>query len=207
MAARLLVAAPLRAAIRAQPRLVPRRLMSASAHAPKASTDTPWLIGSALVFIPTIGYLLSPAARDTPQKAHAAGGHGSPKVPAETVPHSSEPVTTDDEGTAVSASDVKSSISKAVNEDSPKEAASTEAAGLPEAADTSSSSEKYHDGAPGQTADSEGAHEQKEKPHEEPKLGTVQNEDDTSAKPVSQGAPRELSKKGSSPKEAAESKD
>ncbi|KAI0322012.1 hypothetical protein OF83DRAFT_80337 [Amylostereum chailletii] len=183
-----------RAASRSQGRILSRRGMSSGAHdAHGSSSDTAWMIGSAAIFVPTILYLLSPAARSSghAKEAHGHGteGHGkttpSPFSPPEPAVPVSEEVVRDDEGTAVPASEVESSLSKSFNEDSPKDAANAEAAGLPEAADTSKTPE------PSFNAD---APEQKDKPHEEPKKGTLQSDEDDTPKPTDIGVARTAAK-------------
>ncbi|THH15850.1 hypothetical protein EW146_g4692 [Bondarzewia mesenterica] len=172
-------------------RLAACRGMSSSGAHSSSNSDKAWMIVSGLVFIPTIIYLLSPSARSTPHKAHAASGHGTPHTPSETViskeeepapepvpepepaatPESSSgEVVTDDEGTAVPAEEVKESIARAASDDSPKEAAQAEATSSP-------SSTPYSEGKPGQTSDSESEFEQAEKRSKEPQTGTVQSED------------------------------
>jgi len=96
-----------------------RRSMSSSAHGAETS-DKPWIIGSALVFGPAAVYLLSPSSK---AKAHNAQQHSLPK----TVPTPTTPLPIkDDEGTEVPAQEVESSVQAAVEEDSPKDAQSSE---------------------------------------------------------------------------------
>ena len=68
-------------------------------------------------------------------------------------------------------------------QDSPKEAAQAEA----EAAEST----KYDDGAPGQGSKAETDHEQIDKPHDEPKKGTLQDEGDAEPQPTELGKARE----------------
>ncbi|SJL07655.1 uncharacterized protein ARMOST_11005 [Armillaria ostoyae] len=117
-----------------------------STHAPSArSSDTPWIIGSAVVFGPLFLYLLKPDGKKEDHH-HAKSEHkpepveekeaeapapaaeeSTPEPPAEAEPAvetASEPATiTDDEGTPVSAEEVKESIQQAEASDAPKEAA------------------------------------------------------------------------------------
>ncbi|KAF8258212.1 hypothetical protein EI94DRAFT_1755304 [Lactarius quietus] len=133
----------------------------------------PWIIGSTLVFVPTIVYLLSPSASNS-HKAHSAAGHdahaesvSSTSPPPE--PTNSEATMTDDEGTEVPLEEVKESITQAVTQDSPKEAAQGEA--------DASESPKSDDGAPGQTSETE--NEQSEKPLD----GTSQSDEESKSPP------------------------
>ncbi|KAK0221702.1 hypothetical protein IW262DRAFT_922284 [Armillaria fumosa] len=130
-----------------------------STHAPSArSSDTPWIIGSAVVFGPLLVYLLKPDGKKKDHH-HAKSEHKpepvveekeaepvpEPEAPApvaeesvpeppaeaepaaETAETASETATiTDDEGTPVSAEEVKESIQQAEASDAPKEAAAEE---------------------------------------------------------------------------------
>ncbi|KAK0487603.1 hypothetical protein IW261DRAFT_1589916 [Armillaria novae-zelandiae] len=128
-----------------------------STHAPSApSSDTPWIIGSAVVFGPLLLYLLKPDGKKTDHH-HAKSEHkpepvveekeaeapapaaeeSAPEPPAEApaaettsapaAETASETATiTDDEGTPVSAEEVKESIQQAEASDAPKEAAAEE---------------------------------------------------------------------------------
>ncbi|KAK0201948.1 hypothetical protein DFS33DRAFT_1351051 [Desarmillaria ectypa] len=121
-----------------------------STHAPSArSSDNPWIIGSAVIFGPLFLYLLAPDGKKEdhhhaksehkpepvveekeaetqpepePETPAAAAEESTPEPPAE-----AEPATvTDDEGTSVSAEEVKKSIEQAEASDAPKEAAAEE---------------------------------------------------------------------------------
>ncbi|PPR05421.1 hypothetical protein CVT24_008034 [Panaeolus cyanescens] len=149
---------------------VAKRPMSASAsHGPTKSSDTPWIVGSLLVFGPMLLYLVSPSARKS-QAEHAVH-HDKREFPTlhkdvseakdvhAPAPVDSQPapeIMTDDEGTAV---DVSSSIELAEASDSPKDSqspekfeaiqadsasgnASAESADVP---DTSAAEQKIHD--------------------------------------------------------------
>ncbi|KAK0504153.1 hypothetical protein EDD18DRAFT_489234 [Armillaria luteobubalina] len=135
-----------------------------STHAPSAgSSDTPWIIGSAVVFGPLLAYLLKPDGKKKDHH-HAKSEHkpepvveekeaepepepevpapvaeeSTPEPPAEAEPAAettsapaaetaSETATiTDDEGTPVSAEEIKQSIQQAEASDAPKEAAAEE---------------------------------------------------------------------------------
>ncbi|KAH9065456.1 hypothetical protein EDB87DRAFT_1679925 [Lactarius vividus] len=177
---------------------VARRQFSSGAHGASDSSDTPWIIGSALVFVPTIIYLLSPSAQSSSHKAHSTTGHNdphaheksAPKTPP-TKPTKSEATFADAEGTEVPVEEVKASLAQAVTQDAPKEAAQAEA----EAAE----SPKSDDGAPGQTSEAETNHEQSEKPHN----GTPQGDEDAKQPPSDLGEAPEQSTQASTPKEAA----
>ncbi|KAG7445813.1 uncharacterized protein BT62DRAFT_994735 [Guyanagaster necrorhizus] len=125
-----------------------------STHAPSGrSSDTPWIIGSAVVFGPLFLYLLAPDGKkdhhhdksehksepaveekevetEPEPEAPAAAEESSPEPPAEAAPvaeTTSESATvTDDEGTPISAEEVKESIQRAEVSDAPKEAAAEE---------------------------------------------------------------------------------
>ncbi|KAF8478099.1 hypothetical protein DFH94DRAFT_80792 [Russula ochroleuca] len=167
-----------------QARTVSPRHFSTSAHGPSKSSDTPWMIGSALIFIPTIGYLFSPSARSKPHHAHSATDHGQPRAPAENTPKApslppaestkNEETIADDEGTEVPVEQVKASVTQAVEQDSPKEAAQAEA----EIAE----SIKNDDGAADQASEAETDHEQK--PHTEPEENALRDEKGTKPRPT-----------------------
>ncbi|KAI0304461.1 hypothetical protein B0F90DRAFT_1258819 [Multifurca ochricompacta] len=207
--ARSLTSALRRVASHQQPRIVAPRQFSSSAHGAPKSNDTPWIIGSALVFVPTIGYLLSPSARPKPHKPHSATSHGETHVPAENTPKASSPqestknqdegTVSDDEGAEVPVEEVKASIAQAVTEDAPKEAAQVEV--------EVTESLKLDDGAPGQTSEAETSHEQKEKPQDQPKKGTLQDDEDSEPRPTDLGKVREQSKEANAPKEVTATED
>lgn len=103
-------------------------MASAAPHASHSNygSDTPWMIGSALIFGPMMLYLASPSARKTThahesQQSHSvhrsdASHHVEPQPAAET------PAMKDDEGTEVSGEEIKQSMEQAFNADSPKDA-------------------------------------------------------------------------------------
>ncbi|KAG9315880.1 hypothetical protein JVU11DRAFT_3529 [Chiua virens] len=108
-----------------------RRMMSSESHASHggASSDTPWMIGSALVFGPLFLYLVSPTARNV-SHGHADHGHQSHTnknedehaQQVESSPEEAAVPTTDDEDTEVPAQEVKESMARAFETDSPKDA-------------------------------------------------------------------------------------
>ncbi|CAK5277301.1 unnamed protein product, partial [Mycena citricolor] len=124
----------------ARPRFgAPKRFMSADSHAPKASSDLPWIAGALAVTVPSLAYLL----KDTfAIKAKiAAGHHGHDSHAEHTEKHDPEPVAEtpaepvimkDDEGKE---EDVSASVEQAVEADAPvPEVASTPAETAPEPA-------------------------------------------------------------------------
>ncbi|OJA09996.1 hypothetical protein AZE42_03819 [Rhizopogon vesiculosus] len=101
-----------------------RRTMASSApHASHGSqgSDTVWMIGSALVFGPAFLYLLSPSARKTGDSHASEHSHGAHRSDAS---HHAEPqpAVKDDEGAEVSGDEIKDSMDKAFDADSPKDA-------------------------------------------------------------------------------------
>ncbi|KAG2341064.1 hypothetical protein BDR05DRAFT_965933 [Suillus weaverae] len=148
-----------------------RTMASAAPHASHSNygSDTPWMIGSALVFGPAMLYLLSPSARKTrhdhesthSQSAHRsdASHHVEPQSAAET------PTMKDDEGTEVSGEEIKQSLEQAFDTDSPKDAQEHEEAVAEGKATSAESSETISqesaDSAPSE-ADSAPSEEEKE---------------------------------------------
>ncbi|KAH7906720.1 hypothetical protein BJ138DRAFT_1104915 [Hygrophoropsis aurantiaca] len=101
-----------------------RRMMSSGGHSGSHSSggsDTPWMVGSALVFGPALLYLLSPSSRNASHhhEKHTEEHHSEVKAEEE---ETKEPPMADDEGTEVSGSEVKESMDQAFNTDSPKDA-------------------------------------------------------------------------------------
>ncbi|KAI0699937.1 hypothetical protein C8T65DRAFT_658655 [Cerioporus squamosus] len=216
---------------------VGRRFASTSpSHAAKQSSDTPWIIGSALVFGPVIAYLLTPTAKS--KAAHSSAEHK----------HSRTDSTPDHGGDDAPAptSDVDAAATQAIESDSPKEAYAAEEGsaaspddgkvhGVPELTDsdgnTASAEEidasmkqafksnspadaqreeeqedQYANGAPGQTEEAETDHDQKEKPNTRSHPGTFQKEDDNSG-PTDMGDARKGGVSKQAPKQAAQDKD
>ncbi|KAI9443176.1 hypothetical protein H4582DRAFT_2054246 [Lactarius indigo] len=175
---------------------VARRQFSSNTHGASDSSDTPWIIGSALVFVPTIIYLLSPSAQSNSHKAHSATGHDEPHAHAKSAPQTapppeptkSEATIADAEGTEVPVEEVKASLAQAVT--LLKEAAQAEA--------DAAESPKSDDGAPGQTSEAETDQEHSEKPH----AGTLQGDEDANQRPPDLGEAPEQSTQASTPKEA-----
>ncbi|OJT14701.1 hypothetical protein TRAPUB_8754 [Trametes pubescens] len=208
------------ASARAAARPAGRRFASTSVeHGAKQSSDLPWMIGSALVFGPAAVYLLTSSGKekgkhnadahhDKAAKAHApseelvkkeeapapaedteASKDEQPAEQSEAAP-ADDGAVTDDEGTTVSAKDVDASVKQASDSDSPADAQRAE-----------EHDAKFSQGAPGQTAEAETEHEQKEKPGSS-HSGTVQSEGDSG--PTDLGDAREKSKSKQAPKEAAQ---
>ncbi|KAF8443041.1 hypothetical protein L210DRAFT_3759403 [Boletus edulis BED1] len=102
-----------------------RRMMSSESHAGHGSTssDKPWIIGSALVFGPLFLYFVSPSAR---KGSHGhdihSHNHHEDKQAQQIESHREEDVKpmVDDEGTEISGQEVKESMEKAFEADSPK---------------------------------------------------------------------------------------
>ncbi|EIM86011.1 uncharacterized protein STEHIDRAFT_131682 [Stereum hirsutum FP-91666 SS1] len=202
-------------------RALARRGMASEAHGAHKSggSDLTWMVGSAVVFLPLCGYLLSPAAR-------SKGHHVNEKIGQTDEAHKSEPepVLTDDEGTKKSASEVKDSLTRSEETDAPKEAHDAEvreAKGEPKTSaesteapadkeEKSDSSDKTDDtfssGSPAQSSGSPSESspvEQKSPPTDRSAhKGTVQSEGDDVPKPTEMGEARKESKQGKAPKEA-----
>ncbi|KAL4244492.1 hypothetical protein ABKN59_011597 [Abortiporus biennis] len=123
-----------RPSLRVQARNAGRRTMSSAHHAQKSS-DTPWIIGSSLVFGPALIYLLSPSGKSKVHKTadHHAKKHEPKVYPDVAAAEATSTATTsplkDDEGSEVSAAEVSSSLQTAYNEDSPKDAQTAEEQG------------------------------------------------------------------------------
>ncbi|KAJ8581410.1 hypothetical protein M405DRAFT_832556 [Rhizopogon salebrosus TDB-379] len=105
-----------------------RTMASGAPHASHGSqgSDTPWMIGSALVFGPVLLYLLSPSARKASHSHASEHSHGAHRSDAshhaEPQPAAETPAVKDDEGTEVSGEEIKDSVEKALDADSPKDA-------------------------------------------------------------------------------------
>ncbi|KIM43021.1 hypothetical protein M413DRAFT_443837 [Hebeloma cylindrosporum] len=197
-------------------RTVSRRAMSTTSHGSAVSSDTPWIIGSAVFFGPLLLYLLSPSAkkqshpvhndkRDFPTLGH---GHGHEHAPAKAV----EPMLMkDDEG---SVADVGASSAVAEASDIPKDsqsaeehdqlvAAASEGAEASEAKVPISETRLATEGTkpsvekppvPEVNSDSESAKGKK--------IGTFQEEGESG--PTDLSVAQEASQKGVAPKQAAE---
>ncbi|KZT67231.1 hypothetical protein DAEQUDRAFT_729263 [Daedalea quercina L-15889] len=214
MASRLgarIFAQAVRPSVRAAGRTASRRCMSSNGHAAKSS-DTPWIIGSAVVFGPAAVWLLLPQS-DANKKAHDvafkqanAGAHtvGESKKDDQPEPEPSgedpkdaessddkqggDGSITDAEGETVSGKEVNESMQQSFNEDSPPDAQAAE--------EKKAKDDKWAEGAPGQTEEAEKKPDQKEKPSEK-KGGEA---------PSNLGDARETSKSGETPKESGASK-
>lgn len=103
-------------------------MASAVPHASHGNygSDTPWMVGSALVFGPAVLYLLSPSARKTSHAHEAEHSHSAHSSDAsnhvEPHPAAETPTMKDDEGTEVSGEEIRQSMEQAFNADSPKDA-------------------------------------------------------------------------------------
>ncbi|KAG8214500.1 hypothetical protein J3R82DRAFT_9556 [Butyriboletus roseoflavus] len=123
----------LNAAARSSRATLTRRMMSSESHAShdgSTPSETPWIIGSALVFGPLFLYLVSPSAR---KGSHGNHGHKSnpdehgDKHAQHVESHQDVTPIADDEGTEVSGQEVKESMEKAFETDSPKDGQEREA--------------------------------------------------------------------------------
>ncbi|KIK99633.1 hypothetical protein PAXRUDRAFT_822551 [Paxillus rubicundulus Ve08.2h10] len=123
---------PVKVTPRTRPRVAfSRRMTSSESHAGHGSegNDTPWMIGSALVFGPLFLYLVSPSARKTPHAGHGHEDHRDMHSQHEgSQPAQETPSMTDDEGTEVSGAEVKESMEKGFEVDSPRSAQAYEEA-------------------------------------------------------------------------------
>lgn len=103
-------------------------MASAAPHASHGNygSDTPWMIGSALVFGPAVLYLVSPSARKTTHAHESQHSHSAHRSEAshhvEPQPAAETPAMKDDEGTEVSGEEIKQSMEQAFDADSPKDA-------------------------------------------------------------------------------------
>ncbi|EIW59406.1 uncharacterized protein TRAVEDRAFT_28588 [Trametes versicolor FP-101664 SS1] len=198
------------ASARAAARPAGRRFASTSVeHGAKQSSDLPWMAAYLLTSSgKEKGKHNADAHHDKAAKAHApseelikkeeapapaedadASKDDEPAEKSDSAP-ADDGAVTDDEGTTASAKDVDASVKQASDSDSPADAQRAE-----------EHDAKFSQGAPGQTADAETEHEQKEKPGSS-KSGTVQGEGDKG--PTDLGDAREKSKSNQAPKEAAQ---
>ncbi|KZP06144.1 hypothetical protein FIBSPDRAFT_805184, partial [Athelia psychrophila] len=162
-----------RVAFRTSARFTPTvrtRAMSSTGHAAKKGSDWPWIAGSAVVFIPIIGYLLRPEDKDDHGHGH---GHAAEHAHEEPVASEGEPLT-DSDGTEASGKEINESITQALATDSPADAQSSE-----------EHREKYSSGAPGQTEESEVEQDQVAgQGASAGKKGTFQKEEDSGPRPT-----------------------
>ncbi|KAL5524369.1 hypothetical protein ACEPAF_9509 [Sanghuangporus sanghuang] len=163
-----------------------RRGMASSAGSEKSS-DLPWLIGSGVVTALGVFYILSPRS-----KKHAQHAAESAKAPIENaLPKKEEEkpepeMMKDDEGKE---EDVSESQKIGFDTNSPKDAQAYEEAVA-----------RFDGGAPGQTEDADKP-EQKEKPAETKRAGTLQDKPEG---PTNIGDARKEAKEHNAPKEVAE---
>jgi len=131
--------------------------MATNASPSTQSSDLPWIIGSGLVFVPTIAWILSSgkgekhanhapkapnehvkaagAVKDAPEEpvpepaAEPTPGPVPEERPAEATPEPSvtESVVSDSDAVVISKDDLEESINRAVDADAPKEAKAVEA--------------------------------------------------------------------------------
>ncbi|KAF9805165.1 hypothetical protein IEO21_09184 [Rhodonia placenta] len=182
-----------------------RRCMSTAEHgAHPTGSDTPWMIGSALVFGPALIYLLYPSSKKSSHTAaHTHGAHDEhhekqePEAPAEQeetqeeAPASEEKQdsVTDADGETVSGEEVKESIQQAASNDLPPDAQAQE-----------EQDAKFSSGSPGMTSEAESKPDQKEEPQTQSHTGTLQSDEDSG--PTNIGDARQAAASGEAPKEA-----
>ncbi|KII90838.1 hypothetical protein PLICRDRAFT_39440 [Plicaturopsis crispa FD-325 SS-3] len=153
-----------------------RSLSTAAPHpAPSVGSDTPWIVGSAVVFGPIGAYVWYLKAGGGGSHGHDGGhghdsGHAHAESHAESHTQAATPVA-DDEGTEAPVAEVQASVDDAASDDSPKNADAAES--------DSDTTTKFDSGAPGQDEEAEkGPVEQKEHPGEK-KTGTFQSSSDS----------------------------
>ncbi|KAH9948869.1 hypothetical protein B0H21DRAFT_205986 [Amylocystis lapponica] len=175
-----------------------QRLMSTAEHGEaKQGSDTPWMIGSAVIFGPAFIYLLSPSSKKASHgSVHAhkpasapppvkddegtevpAAGVEDAQVSEEQQPSEESPMT-DADGEKISGDEVKESMKQAFNEDSPQDAQNEE-----------EEDAKFNSGSPGQTSEAEINPDQKERPSDKPRTGTLQSDEESG--PTNLGDARE----------------
>ncbi|KIM89509.1 hypothetical protein PILCRDRAFT_813446 [Piloderma croceum F 1598] len=101
-----------------------RRNMSSSSgghSGPKSSNDMPWIVASAVVFVPLALYLLRPVKKDDHGHGHGNAHHEEDHEKDEHDSSDGEGMT-DDEGTEASAEEIGASMRESINSDSPKDA-------------------------------------------------------------------------------------
>ncbi|KAF9525530.1 hypothetical protein CPB83DRAFT_885554 [Crepidotus variabilis] len=182
-----------------------RRMASTASHG-AAKSDTPWIVGSLLIFGPAFLYLVSPTARKTEHHIDHKDKHEHPallndehsKVLEDKAEKAEKPkpeVVQDDEGTPA---DVSSSVAVAQfkqSTDSPKEGQSAEKhESLKAAAESEGSKEPEQPVAEKPTSESSG--------NKDEKSGTFREEGDSS--PTDLGKARDAAKEGVPPKKVAE---
>ncbi|THH00177.1 hypothetical protein EW026_g2309 [Hermanssonia centrifuga] len=186
---RTLFARVARPTLRASRGNMGKRMMSEvhGAHSPKASSDLPWIIGSALVFGPAALYLLTPSSD---KKAHETAEHALPKKKESSSesapsPDAADLPTKDDEGDELPASEVEASARHAFNEDSPKDAQEHESGAVVKDDSEAAEEPKGEDEAAGESK------------------SEADTEKSTEERPSDQGAARVQSVSGKDPKDAA----
>ncbi|KAI0662171.1 hypothetical protein C8Q70DRAFT_963368 [Cubamyces menziesii] len=231
MASRAFSRRLLSSALRAPARPAGRRFASTSSgHGAKQSSDTPWMIGSALVFGPIAAYLLTSQGKD--KGKHAADAHHAkaakthapseelvkepaPKeeepAPAEEPAKDEQPAEQSEQEPASESSDGKLHGAPAMTDSEGTTASAEEInasmkqafkANIPEDAQRAEEQDdKFSQGAPGQTEEAETKPDQKEKPGKS-HTGTLQSDEDSG--PTNLGDAREQAKSEKAPKEAAQ---
>ncbi|KAF5315426.1 hypothetical protein D9619_007284 [Psilocybe cf. subviscida] len=185
-----------------------RRAMSSTSHAAETvKKDTPWVVGSLLIFGPAFLYLVSPSARKNPNlKPIHDDKHDFPALKThdeaheEPAPTPKKTVMKDDEGTPA---DVGASIKAAADSDVPKASVSPEENAEDKEAAAEEPSADSADSAKSEKSESGTSPKDVPKSDVSQKEGTLQKEGETEGS-TDQGPAREASSKGQDPKEAAE---
>ncbi|KAG2010277.1 hypothetical protein CC2G_013115 [Coprinopsis cinerea AmutBmut pab1-1] len=188
-----------RAQTTAPRRALGRRNMASEAHTPATKSDTPWIIGSALIFGPIIAYLVSPSARKNTHAVHNdKKEYPGLKKKSETAgsgeQHLKPVMMTDDEGKE---ENVAGSLALAEKSDVPK--ASDSPAGF-EAAKAEAAGDES---APVQPDAAQEIGSTSPKSHHDSK-GTFQDAADSEPSPTPMGKAREAALEHITPKEHAE---
>ncbi|KAI0629741.1 hypothetical protein C8Q77DRAFT_1138165 [Trametes polyzona] len=213
------------AAARAAARPAGRRFASSSVeHGAKQSSDTPWIIGSALVFGPAAVYILTSSGKEKGKhsadahhakaaKAHAPSEESLKKdeAPQEEAPAPAQDESAKDEQPVEQADDGKLHGSSGLTDSEGTTISAEEAnasmkqafkSNIPEDAQRAEEKDdQFADGAPGQTSEAETKPDQKEKPGRS-HTGTLQSEDDSG--PTDLGDAREKATSKEAPKEASQ---
>ncbi|KAG1802003.1 uncharacterized protein HD556DRAFT_1533523 [Suillus plorans] len=175
-----------------------RTMASAGPHASHGNygSDTPWMIGSALVFGPAVLYLLSPSSRKTShahESEHSHNAHRSDSSDFFNGSYHVEPQPSamkDDEGTEVSGEEIKQSMEQAFDADSPKDAQEHEEAVAKdeEVASSETVSQESADSAP---SEADSAPSKEEEPEVALEVAQPQSPANTEASEPSQEAAEE----------------
>lgn len=171
-------------------------MASAAPHASHGNygSDTPWMVGSALVFGPAVLYLLSPSARKT---SHAHEAEHSQSAHRGDTSHHVEPHTAatptmkDDEGTEVSGEEIKQSMEQAFVADSPKDAQEHEEAVAKGEETSAESSETVSQDANSSPSEADSAPSEEEKQEVAPEVAQPEPPANNDSSEAGQEAPEE----------------